>query len=75
MLKIDIIFNIIYNTNKNNVRRYEMINKISKKSISKKVADLALGITKANVNSFCVYFGGQEELPKGAEKLKNNSSK
>lgn len=44
-----------------------------KKSVSKKIADLALLVTKANVNSNCWYIAYQPKLPKSCEKLKKNN--
>lgn len=38
--------------------------------IEKKIADMALSVTRKNANSFCHWRGGQPEMPKGYEKLK-----
>lgn len=42
-----------------------------KNNISKRVAKLALGISKTNVNSLCWFGLYQPKLPKGTEKLKS----
>ena len=41
-----------------------------KQSISKAVANLALSVTKANVNQSCVFIIHQPKLPKNSYKLK-----
>lgn len=46
-------------------------NKI-KKLIGKKVAPLAIRLTRAEVNSTCVLFAYQPKLPESASKLKKN---
>lgn len=43
-----------------------------KLKLAKKMADLAIGITKTNVNSTCVYILHQSKLPLNSDKLKNN---
>lgn len=44
---------------------------MKKNSITKKAADLALRVTRANVNTACISIYYQPKLPKGIDKLKN----
>jgi cyclic lactone autoinducer peptide len=44
-----------------------------KKLLMKRVSKLAVAVTAANVNSTCLFYMNQPELPQSAEKLKKKS--